>query len=116
MQISSNNGSSYSATNYASGNWYLSYNSATVNNQNSTTTFQLFTGALNTYGTSGTLWLYNFGASAIPSIQGDFFVEGIYWQKAAGTNTVAATWNAIKFSFTAGTIRSGTITLYGLLQ
>lgn len=114
MTISTDNGASYVATTYTSGNWYLSYNSATVNNQNTTSAFQLFTGADNTYGTSGTLWLYGFGYSAIPHIQGEFHVVNTYWQKAGGANTTAGTYNAIKFAFQAGNIDSGTITLYGI--
>ena len=116
LTLSSDNGVSYVTTNYASGNWYLSYNSATVSNQNFTTLFQLVTGAENTYGTSGTVWMYGLGVSSKPKIQGDFFVAEPYWQKTAGIQTATATYNAIKLAFDAGTIASGTITLYGLLQ
>ena len=76
----------------------------------------MFTGSDNTYGTSGTVWMYGLGVSSKPKIQGDFFVADAYWEKTTGIQTATATYNAIKLAFTSGNIASGTITLYGLLQ
>ena len=116
MLISSDNGSNYSITNYTSGCWSLTYNSATMININSTTHFVVTSGDDGTYGFSGTVFLFNFGLSAKPSISGQSSVYINYWQNCAGQNTSAATYNAIKFLFATGNIASGTITLYGIGQ
>lgn len=91
MLVSDDNGASWAAANYKSGNWYLLYNNNPVGNQNDTTKFQISTGIDATYGMSGTVWLYGFGYSTYPRIQGDLYVADIYWQKTAGINTTAST-------------------------
>jgi hypothetical protein len=115
LLLSSNNGASWVVTNYRSGNWYWPYNSATINNQNTATEFQVFTGASGAYSTTGRIFLYSLGYSAQPHIEGDFFVEAVYWQKSTGIQTAAATYNAIRFQLAAAkTMDSGNFTLYGI--
>jgi hypothetical protein len=115
LLLSSNNGASWVVTNYRSGNWYWSYNNAAIGNQNSTTEFQLFTGASGNYSTTGRIFLYSLGYSAQPHIEGDFFVEAVYWQKSTGIQTASATYNAIRFQIAGGsTMDSGNFTLYGI--
>ena len=119
MLVSDNNGSTWANTNYFSGIQYTDYNSGAVGHTNSTTYLNILTGCENIYGTSGTLWLYNFGASSIPTIQGDFVLKNstsTFWEKSFGVQIVTSTWNAIQFLFDVGPIRVGTFTLYGVLQ
>ena len=115
MLLSSNNGSTWVTTTYRSGNWYWSYNSAAINNQNTTTEFQIFTGAAATDATDGRIFIYSLGYSAMPHIEGNFFVVNTYRQKSTGIQTTAATYNAIRFQLAGGsTMDSGNFTLYGI--
>lgn len=114
MLVSTDNGSTYKSTGYLSGNWFLSYNSATVQNQNATTFFQLWTGSVSSQN-SGTLWMYNFGQADLPAIQGDFWIGGTYWQKTVGNNSNTGI-NNIQLLFDSGNISSGIFSLYGVTQ
>lgn len=115
LLVSADNGSSYYATGYNSGNWYFAYNSATVSNQNSTTFFQLMTGA-GTSQVNGTIWMYGLGQSDPSVIQGDIYaINGTYWHKCAGGNSNTSI-NNIKLQFDAGNIDTGVFSLYGIAQ
>lgn len=114
LLLSSDNGATWVVTNYRSGNWYWSYNSAAIGNQSTTTEFQIFTGAA-TPSTEGRIFIYSLGYSALPHIEADFFVADVYRQKATGIQTTAATYNAIRFLLAgAATMDSGIFTLYGI--
>jgi len=116
MLVSSNNGSTWVTTTYRSGDWYMAYNANTITNANTTASFQIYTGGENTYGASGKVFLYDFGYSAQPHIEGDLFVTQTNWHKCGGIQTTAATYNAIRFQFdgAANAITSGNFTLYGI--
>lgn len=115
MSISSNNGTSYSSTNYQAGLLYAGYTSATFSSNNSTSMFKLATGLTvsGVYG-NGIVWLNNFGFSAKPCIHGTGWATKGQLLLFGGENTTAATYDAIKF-YSAGTI-TGTFTLYGIVQ
>jgi hypothetical protein len=92
----------------------MNYNNNTINNYNGTSYFFLSAGnALP--GGFGTMFLYNFGSSGYPQIQGKGYANGD-WVWFSGINTSVATYNAIRFAYTSGNITSGTISLYGIKQ
>jgi hypothetical protein len=114
LQVSTNNGSSYVATGYLSGNVYMGYTSSSFGNQNATTFYQLFTGSSSAVS-SGTVWLFNLPLSTGHSIYSDFFVGNNYWEKGYGANLTGSI-NAIQFYQSGGANFSATATLYGLTQ
>jgi hypothetical protein len=116
LNVSVNGGSSYLTTGYLSGLNYNEYNTATLTNVNSTTS--IYTG----YGSGkydGYLWCYNILTSAQPYFSGTTvsFNAAPYTNAVFATNTTAGGVNAFQFtSSSSGTITSGTITLFGVLE
>lgn len=115
MLVSSNNGSSYIATNYQSGiqNWI--WNNTTDGNINSTTYIPVNNGITNSTTTSGQIWFTT--AAAFTAWGSSTIVAGgnLYSVLLGAYNTSTSV-NAIQFSFASGNINTGTFTLYGLVQ
>ncbi len=115
LLLSSDNGASWVVTNYKSGNWYWNFNNNAIGNQNTTTEFQIFTGASATYSATGTIFLYSLGYSATPHVEADFYISATYREKSTGIQTASAIYNAIRFQIAGGaTMDSGNFTLYGI--
>lgn len=117
MVISTNNGSTYSSTNYISGINYI-YAAQTVFHNITSASSSYFT--INSAGDitvdcSGMLWLYGFGVAALPQFACTSYVSQTL-QYSSGINTTSGTYDAIKFLFTSANISSGTISLYGIKQ
>ena len=114
MTISSDNGSSYSSTNYLSGVNYIYGGQTAFTNFSTggTTAFLISEGGSAGGGFSGMVWLYNFGntVATVPTITASTVAQGqlLY---ASGINTYPAPYNAIKFTG-GGVFLSGTISLY----
>lgn len=116
--VSANNGSTYASSGYTNGINYSAYNSATVNNVNSTT-FGVVTGNVSNvagFAVSGMI-IYNatIGGYAGPIQYGDTGLGAQAFGTCGGNTNVAAT-NAFKFSFASGNIASGSISIYGIAQ
>ena len=109
MDWSINSGSSYLASGYTSGFNYHAYNSTTYTNVNSTSTNPL--GIANSAAFSGFIILSN--ESGMFSGQGMYNTTGQFVE-IFGANSANPIFNTIKFSPSAGTLTSGTITVYGL--
>lgn len=120
LQISTNNGSSYSATGYQAGCNSNVYTSATITNTNSSTAL-LLSGTIESTqtGCCGHVWLYNLQNG------GDFFARGdshfvnstpvgvmAYFGGATGDTSV----NAFQVLMSTGNINTGTFSLYGLIE
>lgn len=113
---STDNGSSYLTSGYASGVNYITYNGTSFTNVNSTirivlgkTTSLYYSGILYLYGANGALTsgpaLWGITASDYPSVYGNVIAT------ISGNPTI----NNIKFQFSSGTIASGSISLYGMV-
>lgn len=111
MDFSTDSGSTYISSGYTSGYLSHSYNSATLSNTTSTTTCPL--GGSTSTVVSGYV-LINISASGGSGIaylgQGMYGTTGIFTE-LFGVN-LTGNINAIKFSMSAGTISSGTISVY----
>lgn len=114
LLISSNNGSTWSTTNYVSSAWFLTYGSITLNTISSTTSIYLGSGLGNNVSESGIAFLYNFGSAGYPMLHSSFSLDYNENFFSAGENTVSGTYDAIRILFDSGNITSGTITLYGI--
>lgn len=117
MDMSTNNGSTYLNSNYQSGVTYNAFNSATIANNQSTTTAILSNAVGSSGGLSGDIYLYGLqsGASTGPTYTGTIsFLASISF--VGGNNTGSPVVNNLKFSFDSGNITSGTISLYGIPQ
>ena len=116
LQVSTNGGSSYIATNYQSDMWVISHNMTGVGNVNSTTFMYLNQNISTGAFTSGQYWLTNvtngnaIQGYGIGNNSSDASIEFV-----AGTNT-ANTINALKILSSSGNLANGTFTLYGLLE
>lgn len=118
MQVSTDNGSSYIATNYQSGKITVNYNSATWNNSNSTTAYILCGSFDTTAGNSGAgrIFIFDMLSGAKHKINGSSSIlgGGITAQViAAGSNTATSV-NALQLAMSSGNIATGTFTLYGI--
>ena len=115
--LSTNNGSSWVSTTYATNVWSIIYNIATIANQNYSVFFNL--GGGDTVKPSfGTAWFFNMGVSAYPviiSTEMSSYSPGPYWVKSVSEQQTLGVYNAIYVYPNAGTI-SGTISLYGVKQ
>lgn len=121
MQISTNSGSSWVATNYTSGENSIPYNSTTLANLNSTTNFYvsalLDNGAATSMG-NGFIHIYNIASQAT-------YIHGTCGQSDSSGATAMVLFagkcttsgaNAFRMIMSTGNITSGTFTLYGLLE
>ncbi len=118
ITVSTNNGSTYASTGYQSGVQYWAYNSATVNNQNSTSSFIVGVNNTNTGDqSSGVVYLTNVTNGNSMSIYGNSTIYSSAYGNATyagGCSTVSV--NNIKLSQSGGTMTTGTFTLYGLIE
>jgi hypothetical protein len=122
MQFSTNNGSTYVVTNYASACLNNTYNSTTLANLNSTSTCPL---SISTTGSTnerinGYLYM-NFPASNSSSYTGrslSINASGSVLSNNVlyGGNSGIVTINNIKIYFSVGNIGSGIVSLYGITQ
>ncbi len=117
MDWSTNNGSSYLNTNFLCGLNYHASSSAVYSNTNSTTTCPIsnagstqicailcIQGLAGTAATGPSYYGQSMYFNAVPTLQAT---------ELFGLNTGSANVNNIKFSLSAGTMTSGTISLYG---
>lgn len=124
LQISTNGGSSYINSGYQTGVTYFQYNSTTVNNANSTTSFLLNSSIPSTTdGCSGVYFLYGFTANTAnvrPSYGASLGgrTGGAVGMALAGGNYAAASTlvNAFQIISSSGNLSTGTFTLYGILE
>ncbi len=123
LDLSTDNGATYLNSNFLAGDLVNQYNSATLANTNSTTTLPIITGQSNNTANApicGMMDLYNLptAVDACVVAHSSYFLSGSSFAQSifAGTNTAAGSINAIRFSFSAGNIASGTISLYGVKQ
>lgn len=121
LDISTDNGSTYLNSGFSSGDLFNDYNSTTLGNNNSTTTFNLVTNQSNNTSDApicGYIDLYSLPSTNAPAcvaqlsyfISGGTFVQSVF----SGQNTSLTAINNIKFSFAGGNISSGTFSLYGV--
>ena len=124
MTYSTDNGSTYLATNYL---WSLyHYTSNNVRSQTSSTSdssiilAQKISKTSSKDGVSINLDLFGFGQSIVANIQGQGVLKNIegYCEgfMAGGLNTTTTAINAIKFAMSSGNITSGSISLYGMMM
>lgn len=116
MQVSIDNGATFVSVGYANGINYSSYNSATVNNINSTTYIPLSSNMYNSNTFVCNFFLYNTSIGNPVSLIG----QGSWRDNALGTSTGSYIGqgptgvNAIRFIYSSGNIVTGTISLYGV--
>jgi hypothetical protein len=119
MDWSTDNGSTFLGSNYATGNQYNSYSSASWTNANSSTTCVLTgtTQVSTPYGLCGEITICGLAASTAtgPNYFGQLYLANIN-VLSYGFNTGSSTVNNIRFKFSSGNIASGTISLYGVTQ
>jgi len=113
MKFSTDNGSTYKSTFYASSNQSIAYNSTTYANQTSSSVMQIYNSASGV--TNGVLYMFGLGLIGITSIFGTFLVAQQSFQSSFCANA-ASNVNNILLSGTTGFITSGTFTLYGITQ
>ena len=124
LNISTNGGVSYITTNYVTGQNRNAYNTATLTNSNTTTSFR-FTGAQSnvTSNPSGAGWffLFNLQNGGIPTMMG----TGLNYQttdlafdtyQIFSSNTANINVNAIEVKYGVGNIAQGTFSLFGVLE
>ena len=119
LAVSTNNGSSYIATNYLADIGTFPYNSATNSQTSSTTTF-LLSGATqaSTPGVNGQVKLMdvtNGSQFILTGFCNYMNTGGPFLGKVFGNNTATSV-NALQVTFSTGNIASGTFSLYGLLE
>lgn len=116
LTFSTDNGSSYLASGYQGTCTVFSWNSATVNNNNTTAYCPMTqaTGFSNTTEASGYIYLYDLAISGATTVLGmlteNSNVYGITGCGLTSANTV----NNIKIASSSGNLASGTIALYGV--
>lgn len=120
VQMSNNGGVSYSAVNYTGGFNYSAYNSATVNNVNSSAGF-ILTGpsSTNTNGLNGYCYIINCNAPAVPAVNGqvsylDTTLATRAFGSAGGSHSSITGVNAFQVLFSTGNINSGNVSLFGV--
>jgi hypothetical protein len=120
LTYSTNNGSSYLATNYVSATWGINYSATTWANMNTTTYVIVSVGISNSagYGLSGIIYLFDLATGNTPTSHGTAMkppvgtaVPNASLFSSAQTTTLI---NNIKFAFDTGNISSGVISLYGI--
>lgn len=118
MQV--NTGSGYIATGYQCGFTHSPYNSTTLTNNNSTTNVPLSgsVAVTATIGVNAVVYCYNFNNGNTNAYAGiiSYNVAGSAittngWMGGTGPGTTTIT--ALQFSFSAGNIATGKISLYG---
>jgi hypothetical protein len=118
MMFSTDNGATYLASDYLSGTNTNLFNTTTFSNTNSTTT-QPLTRSLTNSGTTLCGYLNTtIPQNSMTSYNGQVFVKDTasILGFCFGRNTTTTTVNNVRFQFSGGVlIRSGTISLYGLL-
>ena len=119
MEVSNDNGSTWSTTGYATGLNYHAYNSATTTNQNSTSAFDFANSIGNTQIFSGYGYIYDISQGRFISLMG----KSIY-KTSASTLTIGdfggqsgiTGVNALRFLMNSGNIFTGTFSLYGVKE
>lgn len=113
FRLSNDNGSTFAATGYTAGINYTSYNSATVTNVNSTTSFPLTSNASNGIGISGLIFCTINNASLWGKTQYTSTDSSVAaFGSLGGNGNIVA--NAFRFLSSSGNLTSGSITIYGL--
>lgn len=116
VEYSNDGGSTWIATNYNAAYLINTWNSAALTNVNSTTICPLAVSASGAGNQiSGWLYFQGLGGSGKTLHEGRFFGQNVHFQ-AYGWNSANNTINALRFSYSAGNITSGTISLYGLTK
>ena len=118
LDVSTNNGSTYIAVNYGSSLFTYTYNSTTITKNSSTSTILLSQTSINSQPAQcGYAWLYNLqnggpfmnlGQCTTMNTGGPFLSDSFSY------NPITAV-NAVRLRYAAGTITSGTATLWGLI-
>jgi hypothetical protein len=123
VQISTNGGSSYITTGYVSGNNSASYSTVTFANLTSTTGIFLSSASAASATYNYGVYLYNFTSGAGGSSSSstgnrvNLTLTGLSYDLGTGVyGTAATTVNAIRIIPSAGTLTSGSATLYGILE
>jgi hypothetical protein len=125
MQYSTDNGSTYVATNYTSGCNWNAYNSATLNNVNTTTSFIVAPNVSGgtTPGVNARGYLFNTSNNIICYSGIATFANNTgsvtSFSTATGSNTGFTSFNALKILFSSGNLmltNAATITLYGIKE
>jgi len=121
VRLSSDGGSTYKATSYLSGYNSFNYNSATNTNNNGTAGFIVGNSSDNTYFNSSTTFLNNMtsGTNQVTSFGDGSSCNSTTARRGyfLGNYTASAlTVNAIQVIGSAGTLTSGTASLYGLAK
>lgn len=123
IQYSTDNGSTYLATGYTSGCNWNAYNSATLNNVNTTTSFMVCPNQSTTNGVNGIFYLFNTNNNLINFYGSCGFYNNtgsVYsYNTATGINTGFTSFNALKILWSSGNFVNGnasTITLYGIRE
>ena len=124
MQWSTNAGSTYIATAYQWAQVYANSSGGFGSNENSNDTSMRIQDAMNNNGTATLncdIKLYNLGSTSVSPIfrndgalidSGNFFGLSLSTGGLTGVNNI----NALKMFMSAGTISSGTFTLYGVQE
>lgn len=113
MFCSSNNGSTYASSGYASGVWTQPYNGMVVTNANSTTQVNLSTAVGDHL--DGTYTLYNLNGSGYCRVTGSSVCwNGTIVTDARATGQGITLTNALRLNWSSGTWAGGTVKLYSL--
>lgn len=120
LQMQVNTGSGYISSNYQSGINRNVYNSTTVTNTNSTSSFLLSGPLSTTAGASGYFDIFNATNGDEVMIAGqvsmiDNATSNLFISLIGGYNT-ATNITAIQFAMSSGNISSGTFSLFGILE
>lgn len=115
-QVSTNNGVSFLNTNYTSSSSFQSWNSTTVSGLTSSTTFYRFSGGVgnnSAFGFPLVAWGFNFGTATPTALRG-LHMGNVTIYVCGGTQNSTSTVNSIRFYVASGTLKSGSIRVYGL--
>lgn len=114
MQVSVDGGSSYIDANYISNVWFMQNASITLANSSASTAVATYH-ISDTTGNGGYLWCNQIGTSSKPTFNGQGYeTAGNYLCHISSVNTTTTGVNAFKWFMSAGTITSGTISLYAV--
>jgi hypothetical protein len=119
MQVSTNGGSTYLSTGYASGN-NRALSTQNIWTNTNTTTYMYISGAIGSSGpgVNATLWLSNIASSITPALWGNGmeYLGDARMTLYSGYNSTTSGVNAFQWTFSSGNITLGKFSLYGIRQ
>lgn len=111
-QVSDDNGSTWKATNYTSGNAYLTSTTGIIWSAVQSSTTYLYVSGLNFTSNNTVTWIQYFNIGTSTPVASNYQVMGGYYIPACGTYNATSNINALKIYPQSGTFNSGTVRLY----